>query len=222
MGILVVTQTTGRQRWTSPASRPPSGCWSSRRTTWTTSWPGTRGKSSKMLSQVCTFLSSWLIDTTVAAKKQGKKGEFAEPAARLIQAGGFASLLIFPLLKQLWHFLKWAIFRWKQVKPDLWRQHHQHWGKTGETLSSWSRWPRYLLRLRKHISSCSCWTWPTCWTDAQRRSRMPAPLPPASTRPSWRSATKSPRFCRRMFCGLELCGVVPWYSQSQSWMFMCC
>ena len=49
------------------------------------------------------YVSVYLIDanTNVAAKKQGKKGEFAEPAARLIQAGGFASLLIFPLLKQL-------------------------------------------------------------------------------------------------------------------------
>ena len=28
------------------------------------------------------------LNKNVAAKKQGKKGEFAEPAARLIQAGG--------------------------------------------------------------------------------------------------------------------------------------
>ena len=63
-------------------------------------------------------------------------------------------------------------------------------------LSSWSL---YLLKFLKPVDFLwkwyihSCWTWQTCWTDAQRQSRMPAPRPQASTRPSWRSATKRPR-----------------------------
>ena len=48
------------------------------------------------------------LNKNVAAKKQGKKGEFAEPAARLIQAGGGLRIVLL-LTIVLYSVLLWLL-----------------------------------------------------------------------------------------------------------------